>query len=78
MSLIDRLRVRLELLRIQVGVAYKAVAKAEKEAAKDKLPVPRHLMDRLVETVSAAKLECYSVEASLCGVSKYPPLKVNQ
>lgn len=75
-SLVDRLRTRLELCRIEVSNCYKAIAKAEKEAHKDKIQVPRHLMDRLIEATNAAKLEVYSVEASLCGAVKFPPLKV--
>lgn len=75
MTLVDRLRTRLAQCRIGVSVAYKAIAKAEKEAAKDKTLVPRHLMDKLVAEVAQAKSECYSVEASLAGASRFPPLK---
>ncbi len=74
MTLVDRLQTRLAMCRIAVGQAYKAIARAEKEAHKDKTQVPQALMTRLVDNVNAAKDECYSVEAALCGASKFPPL----
>ncbi len=74
MTLRDRIQARLVLCRISVDVAQKAIYKAEKEAKKDGHPVPRLLMDKLVAEVEARKLECFSIEASLMGVSRFPPV----
>lgn len=74
MTLGSRLRERVLACQLGIGAAYKAIARAEKEAAKNKQPVPRHILDKLNEAVAQARLECYSAEASLAGASKYPPL----
>ncbi len=75
MNLVSSVTYRLSQLRLDVDKAYKAISRAEKAAQKDKQPVPRFQMDRLVEAVNYAKMEVRSCEATLAAVSKYPPLR---
>lgn len=74
-NLVSRVNDRLVELRLNVDKAYRDIAKAEKIAAKEKQPIPRHQMDQLVAAVNYAKLEVRGCEITLAAVSKYPPLR---
>lgn len=71
-----RTRVQMELVgrQLAVGAAMKRLQKEEREAKKDSRPLPASRRDSLDADVFAARLAVRSAEASLAGVSKYPPL----
>ncbi len=77
MNIVNRLKNRLELCNLAVSDAYKAIDRAERIAKKDKSVVPPFQMEKLVAEVRYCKDQVISVEASLAGVSKYPPIGMN-
>lgn len=72
--LVSRLKTRHAQCQLAVAAAYQEIARQEKIAKKDKTVIPPFQMERLVAEVTYCKNEMYSVEASIAGASKYPPI----
>lgn len=73
-NLVSRLKTRHAQCQLAVAAAYQEIARQEKIAKKDKTVIPPFQMEKLVAEVTYCKNEMYSVEASIAGASKYPPL----
>lgn len=69
-----RVQLRLEIARLEVRAAYDRLAKEEKEATREKRPLPQNLRQRLEADIRDAKLAVRSAEASFYGVNRFPPI----
>lgn len=77
-NLVVRLKSRLAQCQLAVEAAYQVINRAERLAKKEKSVIPQHQMDLMMAEVKFCKDAVHSVEASLAGASKYPPLTFNR
>lgn len=73
-NLASRLKTRLAQANLAVAAARQEISRQERIAKKDKSVVPPYQMEKLMAEVNYCRDEVASVEASLAGVSKYPPI----
>ncbi len=73
-NLLFRLNSELLTRQLAVSAAKDAIARAERIGKKDKQPVPPFQMEKLVAEVRYCRDQVASVEASIAGATKYPPL----
>lgn len=60
---------------VELNAARLAMTKAEKEANKDKKPLPNHLYDRLMDAIRTAKRNLKSAEVAEYAMHRFPPIK---
>lgn len=71
-----RTRLQTEVLvrRMHVSTAFDRLHKEEREAQKEKRPLPKHARDLLAAEIAFAQGNLQSAVAALEAVCKYPPL----
>lgn len=69
-----RSQTRLLAAQLDVHAAYERLAREEKEASREKRPIPRHLRDRLEADIRDAKLALGSARAAAEAVNRFPPI----
>ncbi len=77
-NLVSRLKAELASRELAVEAAYQVINRAERIAKKEKSVVPPFQMEQMVEEVRYCRNQVASVEASLAGASKFPPLSVSR
>jgi hypothetical protein len=74
MNLITKLRLRLELYRLEIAACHDRVHRVERDARKENRPVPAAEMQKLQREIRDANANLDSCEASLAGVLRFPPI----
>ncbi len=78
MSLVSRLKSELATRQLAVEAAHQVITRAERAAKKDKSSIPAFQMEQMMDEVRFRRDQVYSVEASLAGATKYPPLSLSR
>ncbi len=72
--LVTRLKSELATRKLAVEAAYQVINRAERIAKKEKTTIPSFQMEQMMDEVRYCRDQVFSVEASLAGASKFPPL----
>ena len=75
MDIREKLKTESIVRRLQVWQAVKRLREEEREAAKEKRPIPPSMRARLQSDIADARLNVNSVMAALGAAEKYPPLR---
>ncbi len=73
-NLVSRLKNELTTRQLAVAAANQVINRAERIAKKEKTTIPAFQMEQMMDEVRFRRDQVFSVEASLAGASKYPPL----
>ncbi len=73
-NLVSRLKNELTTRQLAVSAAYQVINRAERLAKKEKTMIPPFQMEKMMDEVKYCRDQVFSVEASLAGASKFPPL----
>ena len=74
MDIRERVAMELQIRILNLGQARKRLRDEEREASREKRPLPNHLRDRLNGVIKDCKASIVACEAALEAVGKFPPV----